>query len=248
LGFAYYYSIINARVEFILAGKTIILYDVLWSTLQLNMRYVPFFAELLLIAVIRPRPPLHAAHAAPSSSHEQQRNVDAAAVVVDGDGDGGGGDGGRRRPPPPPSPFVIAGYLPDYRDYVDVNESAVLLTDVMLFSLTPESIFLRYPSSSGGGMTGGGAGGTGGTGGGGCCLSSRHYDKIRKARSHGREQRRRRRRRRTNTVDDDDDDDDEGIRILVTIGGGGRSEGFRDVVSGTRQFQRRFIGGMVQLW
>jgi hypothetical protein len=211
------------------------------------MRSLPL-AELLLIAVIRPRLPFHLVHAAPSSSHEQSRNDDAAAVVV-GDGHGDGGGRRRRRRGGPPSPFVIAGYLPDYRDYVDVNESAVLLTDVMLFSLTPESIFLRYPSSSGGGMTGGGAEGTGG---GGCCLSSRHYDKIRKARSHGREQRRRRRRRRTTTVDDDDDDDDdddgEGIRILVTIGGGGRSEGFRDVVSGTRQFQRRFIGGMVQLW
>ena len=194
------------------------------------MQSLPF-AELLLIAVIRPRLPLHLVHAAPSSSHEQARNDDAAAIVV-GDGDGDGGR--RRRRGPPPSPFVIAGYLPDYRDYVDVNESAVLLTDVMLFSLTPESIFLRYPSSSSGGATGGG-----------CCLSSHHYDTIRNARSHGRE---RRRRRRQQTTEDDDDDDDESIRILVTIGGGGRSEGFRDVVSRTRQFQRRFIGGMVQLW
>ena len=107
--------------------------------------------------------------------------------------------------------FVIAGYLPDYRAYINVNATAIHLTDLMIFSLTPESI-LQSSSSP-------------------CCLSSDHYDKIRKARSYKREQQHSKQ-----------------IRLLLTVGGGGRSNGFRDVVTGNSQMQRQFIKRLVQLW
>jgi len=115
------------------------------------------------------------------------------------------------------SSFVIAGYLPDYRSYIDVNATAMHLTDLMLFSLTPESIILRTSSSSPGE---------------GCCLSSDHYDQIRKARAYKRERRRR---------------SSERIRLLITVGGAGRSDGFRDVVTGKPQIQRQFLKNLVQL-
>ena len=59
-------------------------------------------------------------------------------------------------------PFVLSGYLPDYRSYINVNATAIHLTDLMLFSVTPETILSND----------------------GCCLSSDHYDLIRKARSY----------------------------------------------------------------
>jgi hypothetical protein len=136
---------------------------------------------------------------------------------------------------------VVAGYLPDYRDYVNINASSIFLTDIMLFSITPETIFHEYSPHVRG------EGGGGGGGGGKCCLSSRHYATMRRARSYGKEERRRRR-RRSSTIAANSSSDDENIRILVTIGGGGRSEGFREVVMGNEEYQSRFTRGMVQLW
>ena len=36
------------------------------------------------------------------------------------------------------SRFVIAGYWPDYRAYIDINKSAYLMTDLILFSIQPK--------------------------------------------------------------------------------------------------------------
>jgi hypothetical protein len=56
---------------------------------------------------------------------------------------------------------VVAGYLPDYRSYINVNATAPHLTDLILFSIQPNSR----------GMIGG------------CCLDSQHYELGRQARS-----------------------------------------------------------------
>ena len=116
-------------------------------------------------------------------------------------------------------PFVIAGYLPEYRAYIDIDAAAIHLTDLMLFSLTPESI-MKYSSQSGGG----------------CCLSSEHYDKIREAKSYKRNHHQRKNEARTD------------MRLFVTIGGGGRSDGFGHVVAGDSQVQLQFMEGIIQLW
>jgi hypothetical protein len=33
--------------------------------------------------------------------------------------------------------FLVGAYLPDYRAYLDVNKTAVILTDLILFSIEP---------------------------------------------------------------------------------------------------------------
>jgi chitinase len=58
--------------------------------------------------------------------------------------------------------FSISGYLPDYRFYIDVNETAPFLTDLHLFSVSPQPAL-------GGRMLRR------------CCLESHHYEKARQA-------------------------------------------------------------------
>jgi len=105
---------------------------------------------------------------------------------------------------------------------MNINATALHLTDLMLFSLTPQSIL--QSSSSATTATGGG---------GGCCLSSDHYSKIRLARAYKKEQQ--------------EQEHSEKIRLLLTVGGAGRSEGFRDIVTGTPRIQRQFLEKLVQL-
>jgi len=107
---------------------------------------------------------------------------------------------------------VVAGYLPDYRAYIDINAAAIHLTDLMLFSMTPESILQQSSSSSPGR----------------CCVSSEHYAKVREARSYARQHSKK-------------------MRVLLTIGGGGRSNGFREVVTGKSEIQRRFLENLLEL-
>ena len=118
--------------------------------------------------------------------------------------------------------FVVAGYLPDYRAYINVNSTILHLTDMMIFSLTPDSILRRYsndtvllsPNQSGR-----------------CCLSSEHFDLTRKARAYKQEHQ-----------------PTKQIRILVTVGGGGRCDGFHELVTGGAKLQRQFIQAVVGLW
>ena len=124
------------------------------------------------------------------------------------------------------APFIVGGYLPDYRSYINVNSTAIHLTDIMLFSLTPESI-LQYDAAIKSGDT------PSDDNSGGCCLSSHHYEQIRKAKSYKREQLQQRR------------DNVNNLRLLLTVGGGGRSNGFADFVV---DFQNEFVNGLVQLW
>lgn len=118
--------------------------------------------------------------------------------------------------------FVVAGYLPDYRAYIDVNSTALFITDLMLFSLTPESIFLgdsddTVLSSPKQSVR--------------CCLSPEYLDLIRKARSYKK-----------------DHQPTEKLRVLVTVGGGGRSNGFQELLKGGEKLQRQFINALVDLW
>lgn len=61
------------------------------------------------------------------------------------------------------SPLIIAGYLPEYRSYINVSEAAVHLTDLILFSIEP---------NEDGGIEGS------------CCLDEGHYRVGREAREY----------------------------------------------------------------
>ena len=54
--------------------------------------------------------------------------------------------------------FVVGGYLPDYRAYINVNATAPFLTDLILFSIQPS--------------------------GDGCCLDENHYRLAREAQAY----------------------------------------------------------------
>jgi chitinase len=58
--------------------------------------------------------------------------------------------------------FSISGYLPDYRFYIDVNETAPFLTDLQLFSISPKPQFGARMLKQ-------------------CCLESHQYEKARQA-------------------------------------------------------------------
>ena len=113
--------------------------------------------------------------------------------------------------------FVVGGYLPDYRTYININATALHLTDLMLFSLTPESV-LQYASPESGKSSEV------------CCLSSDHYELIRKAKAYKREHKK-----------------DDNFRLIVTVGGGGRSKGFADVVIGSTHLKEKFVKGLVKV-
>ena len=62
--------------------------------------------------------------------------------------------------------FRIAGYWPDYRSYIDINDSVGILTDIILFSIQPDDVksIIRDSSDV-------------------CCLGEDHYKKAREARA-----------------------------------------------------------------
>jgi hypothetical protein len=64
--------------------------------------------------------------------------------------------------------FVLGAYLPEYRDYIPLNESAVFLTDLYLFSAAPTEHMGKYQLSY-------------------CCFNNHHYDLARKARAYNNE-------------------------------------------------------------
>ena len=67
----------------------------------------------------------------------------------------------------PPS-TIIAGYFPDYRSYIDLNENiSQLLTDVMLFSIAPTMDGVVDGKET-------------------CCLDGTHYANARKAKTFNR--------------------------------------------------------------
>jgi chitinase len=99
--------------------------------------------------------------------------------------------------------MIIAGYLPDYRSYINVDEAANFLSDLILFSLSPESSGEINDSS--------------------CCLDKSHYEKGRQARVIN-----------------------PNLSILVSVGGGGRSNAFAKL-SSSEHGRHRLITDLIKL-
>lgn len=60
---------------------------------------------------------------------------------------------------------IVAGYLPEYRSYINLNNTVEFLTDVILFSISPNA-------RGGGGILGP------------CCLEPHHYKQAQEARAY----------------------------------------------------------------
>lgn len=58
--------------------------------------------------------------------------------------------------------FVVAAYLPEYRSYINTNNTAPYLTDLIMFSLAPDNEGNLGP----------------------CCLEPHHFDQAREARAY----------------------------------------------------------------
>lgn len=108
--------------------------------------------------------------------------------------------------------FVVAGYLPDYRAYINVNNTATLLTDLILFSIDPKV----------------GSSGVVNLDVGQCCLDQSHYRLAREARKHR------------------DHFHATPLKLWVSIGGAGRSSGFKEIVE-TKSNQLSFIRKAIEL-
>jgi hypothetical protein len=87
------------------------------------------------------------------------------------------------------STFRIAGYLPDYRFGIDLNQTALLVDDLYLFSLSPQPQLGDMIFAV-------------------CCLNEDHFEKAKQAVSYA------------HTTAGKD------VKVWVTIGGGGRSNGY----------------------
>jgi len=136
--------------------------------------------------------------------------------------------------PPPPDdlsatatsvPFRVAGYLPDYRFYIDANATAPFLTDMYLFSIEPPPCSSSSPKTKS--LLDG------------CCLDRDKLDVAEKARAYKREQQQRQQQKNSA-----DDGDIENLKVWVTIGGGGRSDHFLDDLGGclTDSLSQTFFG------
>lgn len=101
--------------------------------------------------------------------------------------------------------IVIAGYLPEYRNYININKPAKYLTDLILFSIAPNPSGTINGNST-------------------CCLDSSHFEKARKAR-----------------------DSNHDLRILVSVGGGDRSNSFAEL-SSNKTGRSTLIQELVDLW
>jgi GH18 family chitinase len=106
--------------------------------------------------------------------------------------------------------FIVAGYYPDYRSYVNVNNTATQLTDLILFSIEPNGVLEANPVE------------------GQCCLGESHFKLAREARTH-----------RNHFIRTP-------LKLWVSIGGAGRSSGFKNLVS-TESKQVSFARNLVDL-
>ncbi len=98
---------------------------------------------------------------------------------------------------------VIAGYLPDYRNYINIDKPSKFLTDLILFSISPNASGSINDS---------------------CCLDRSHYQKAREARKGNGD-----------------------LNILVSIGGGGRSNSFSQLSSSPKS-RGKLIRELIKLW
>ena len=61
--------------------------------------------------------------------------------------------------------LIVAGYLPDYRFYINLNAASIFLTDLIIFSIAPNKDGSIDNA---------------------CCLDKHHYEKAREAREYKR--------------------------------------------------------------
>eukprot|EP00978_Attheya_sp_CCMP212_P021644 scaffold63488_cov51-Attheya_sp.AAC.3 len=107
--------------------------------------------------------------------------------------------------------MVIGGYMPDYRSSMDMTSAALNMTDLILFSVSPDS-----------------DGSIDGT----CCLNKDIYKKAREART-----------KKSETIKDSHGVTNESygddLKIWVSVGGGGRSDGFGSIARDERKRARK---------
>jgi len=113
----------------------------------------------------------------------------------------------------PSSSFAIAGYLPDYRFYINVNETAPYLTDLMLFSVSPPATFSASTKLTQS-----------------CCLDEGKFEVAREARAYKLRQ----------------NPQGPKLKLWVTVGGGGRSNGFASLWKNEKQLGL-FIQALIRL-
>ena len=65
---------------------------------------------------------------------------------------------------------------------------------------------------------------------GGCCVSADHFDYIRKAREYKME------------------NQSGALRLILTVGGAGRSDGFSTIIWGDLKTKEKFVNDLVKLW
>jgi hypothetical protein len=119
---------------------------------------------------------------------------------------------------------AIAGYLPDYRSYINVNATVPFLTDIILFSIVPHSRGIL----------------------GGCCLDDHHFQQAREARNFSKQLRiEREQHSGVSPVGLNGASD---LKIWVTLGGGGeRSHSFMTIAKDPEK-RRRLIDRLKSLW
>ncbi len=118
--------------------------------------------------------------------------------------------------------IIVAGYLPDYRSYIDINSAASHLDDLILFSISPEpttSASASASSSSSSSLPSSISSLSS------CCLDQSHYSKAREA-------------RRTKNPK---------LNIFVSVGGGGRSNHFAKI-SSKESGRQALIKDLIALW
>ena len=127
----------------------------------------------------------------------------------------------------PSNKGIVAAYLPEYRFYINVNNTAPFLTDIMLFSLQPNSR----------GMLGG------------CCLEQNHFEVARQARAYKMEydQQQQLKKKPTNRNDDIVDTNNNPLRLWVTLGGAGRCASFFPIIADPTK-RTRLVTSLKRYW
>lgn len=141
--------------------------------------------------------------------------------------------------------MIKAGYFPEYRSYIDLNRTVMELTDLILFSIEP-SRNMNFED--------------------GCCLNENIYKQAREARAYKQEEEEisnecHRDKTTTTTASEtclashDDENEKKSnyspsstpLRILVSVGGAGRSSLFPQLIS-TQEKRSQFIKNLESLW
>lgn len=120
-------------------------------------------------------------------------------------GVGGGGEEDGAAAAAAAAVFRVGGYLPDYRFYIDVNNTSPFLTDLVLFSTSPSPHLSRGSPLSA------------------CCLDGDKFEAGRRARAYKKE--------RSDSSSGSSSSSAE-LKLWLSVGGGGRSDHFLDDLDG----------------